>query len=238
MCARRRPRGQGWFDGWFPGAGDATWGDQACLGFLAAVLEQHAQTNFLVSVMAKALDLSAQLQPSTPKRPNPAYDDPGGDHDDYVGGYNDEGGDAEDDNADKTSASLRGAGGKPPRSRGQPGPGQVFGGGGWRSAGFAALTHGHLARLCSSSDLAWPSGPGTHGAAPPATAERFFGDLPFANKLGRGGASAKQLSALPSDSSDDGVGWAATNAEESRAGVARKASDADGGLASDESLTF
>eukprot|EP00615_Pteridomonas_danica_P012223 CAMPEP_0114331996 /NCGR_PEP_ID=MMETSP0101-20121206/2784_1 /TAXON_ID=38822 ORGANISM="Pteridomonas danica, Strain PT" /NCGR_SAMPLE_ID=MMETSP0101 /ASSEMBLY_ACC=CAM_ASM_000211 /LENGTH=572 /DNA_ID=CAMNT_0001462515 /DNA_START=1507 /DNA_END=3225 /DNA_ORIENTATION=+ len=51
----------GWFDGLLPGMAVTTWGDRVVLDFLSAVLEQHAQTNFLVSVMRKSLEMTRPI---------------------------------------------------------------------------------------------------------------------------------------------------------------------------------
>lgn len=159
---------QGWFDGWLPGINDTTWGDAVALSFLSAVLEQHAQTNFLVGVMSRALDLQTHLQqePRDPKAAGAAMGQGQGNNqdlrsygdDDYVGGYND--GDAGNSgrsggggsNSKGTSTTTQKSS---PSSR-QPLP----------LSSKTKLSPGHMARLCSSSDLVWPTTPflGTEGS--------------------------------------------------------------------------
>jgi hypothetical protein len=51
----------GWFDGLFPGWSTTTFSDRIVVDFLSAVLEQHAQTNFLTGVMKK---MTAHADPS------------------------------------------------------------------------------------------------------------------------------------------------------------------------------
>lgn len=156
---------QGWFDGWLPGINDTTWGDAVTLSFLSAVLEQHAQTNFLVGVMSRALDLQTHLQqqqqePQDPKAARAAVRQGKGNtqglhsygDDDYLGGYND-GGDA----GNGGGGSSKGASTTTPPSSRQP----------LRlSSRQTKLSPGHMARLCSSSDLVWPTTPflGTEGS--------------------------------------------------------------------------
>jgi len=45
----------GWYDGLFPGLGETTWGDRAVLAFVSAILEQTAQTSYLVQIMRGSL---------------------------------------------------------------------------------------------------------------------------------------------------------------------------------------